>query len=250
MFRITVTCLTTAVLVFTPLANAHGPDKHTEHAKQDNAAQHDNQAEQSERVGDAYPLLTDSVTNEPLADVKEPVSVVYQGRDLHFANEANAKTFADHPAKYLAQVDQKIIAQQKEAYPLTTCVVSGDKFGGDMGEPIDKVYGNRLIRFCCPGCQADFNKDPAKYLAKIDAAIIEANQKTPQTVCPVTGGKLGDMGKPVDYVFANRLIRFCCPACIKSFEANPAKYLSKMDHAPKAAQEHDKKNDGHAGHKH
>lgn len=68
------------------------------------------------------------------------------------------------------------LATAKAAYPLDTCVVSGDKLeGGDMGAPIDYVYKqegkpDRLIRFCCKDCVKDFNKDPAKYLAMIDAA--------------------------------------------------------------------------------
>lgn len=56
-------------------------------------------------------------------------------------------------------------------YPLTTCIVSGDKFGGDMGEPIVKVYGDREIKLCCKGCIKKFEKDQAGYIKKIDEAI-------------------------------------------------------------------------------
>jgi hypothetical protein len=66
------------------------------------------------------------------------------------------------------------------AYPLTTCVISGDKLeGGDMGAPINYVYKeagkpDRLVRLCCKGCIKTFNKAPAKYLALIDAAAAKA----------------------------------------------------------------------------
>ncbi len=50
-----------------------------------------------------------------------------------------------------------------DAYPLTTCVVSGEALN-DMGKP------DRLVMFCCKSCIGKFNKDPAKYLAKLDAA--------------------------------------------------------------------------------
>ena len=62
------------------------------------------------------------------------------------------------------------------AYPLTTCVVSGEALeGGDMGGPVEYTYKedgkpDRLVKFCCKMCIAKFKKDPAKYLAKIDAA--------------------------------------------------------------------------------
>ena len=59
---------------------------------------------------------------------------------------------------------------KKDTYPLTTCVVSGEKLGGDMGEPVKFDYHGREIRFCCPGCEATFKKDPAKYLKILDDA--------------------------------------------------------------------------------
>ena len=67
-------------------------------------------------------------------------------------------------------------AKAKAAYPLDTCVVSGEKLETtEMGAPIDYVYKQEgkpdcLVRFCCEKCIKDFNKDPAKYLKKIDAA--------------------------------------------------------------------------------
>lgn len=70
-------------------------------------------------------------------------------------------------------------------YPLTTCVVSGDKLD-EMGDPVKYVYKqpgkpDRLVEFCCKDCIKDFEKDPAKYLAKLDAAT---GQKTAMTSMP------------------------------------------------------------------
>jgi hypothetical protein len=66
-------------------------------------------------------------------------------------------------------------APAKADYPLTTCVVSDDKLGGSMGKAIEYTYKqagkpDRLVMFCCKDCIADFEKEPAKYLAKLDAA--------------------------------------------------------------------------------
>jgi len=52
---------------------------------------------------------------------------------------------------------------------LATCPVSGDKLG-EMGKPYVFVYQGQEIKLCCPGCKKDFDKDPAKYVAKIRAA--------------------------------------------------------------------------------
>ncbi len=54
-------------------------------------------------------------------------------------------------------------------YPLTTCVVSGDKLGA-MGSPVSINYKGTEIRFCCHDCDASFNENPAKYLAKLKAS--------------------------------------------------------------------------------
>ena len=59
---------------------------------------------------------------------------------------------------------------------LTTCPVSGDKLGGDMGKPVVIVYQGQEVKFCCADCKTDFDKDPAKYMAKIRAADAPAKK--------------------------------------------------------------------------
>ncbi len=55
-----------------------------------------------------------------------------------------------------------------KAYPLKTCVVSGEELG-KMGEPMRFSYKGQDIKLCCKGCDKDFHKDPEKYLQKITA---------------------------------------------------------------------------------
>lgn len=74
----------------------------------------------------------------------------------------------------------------KPAYPLTTCVVSGEKLG-EMGKPAVIQYEGREVQFCCASCEKEFKKDPAKYLKKIDEAA-----KKPAT----QPSKKADAGKP------------------------------------------------------
>ena len=62
-----------------------------------------------------------------------------------------------------ATKDAKVIP-----YPLKTCVVSGEKLGGDMGKPITLVYKEQEMKFCCKDCVKDFNKDPKKWMKKFD----------------------------------------------------------------------------------
>jgi len=83
-----------------------------------------------------------------------------------------------------ASDSQKKPATTAADYPLTTCVVSGDKLDGDMGAPFDYVYKqdgkpDRLVRFCCKNCVKDFQKDPAKYLKMIDDAAAAKTKAAP-----------------------------------------------------------------------
>jgi YHS domain-containing protein len=56
---------------------------------------------------------------------------------------------------------------------LTTCPVSGEKLG-EMGKPYVFTYQGQEVKLCCSGCKKDFDKDPAKYLKKIqDAAVAQ-----------------------------------------------------------------------------
>lgn len=54
-------------------------------------------------------------------------------------------------------------------YPIKTCVVTGDAFGGDLGPPIDVNYKGRKVRLCCKSCVKKFNANPDKYMAILDA---------------------------------------------------------------------------------
>ena len=53
-------------------------------------------------------------------------------------------------------------------YTLKDCVVSGEKLGS-MGKVKRIVHEGQEIKFCCPHCEKDFRKDPAKYMkSKMD----------------------------------------------------------------------------------
>jgi YHS domain-containing protein len=66
------------------------------------------------------------------------------------------------------------------------------------------------------------------------------DKKTPPTpdkltTCPVSGDKLGEMGKPYVFEYKGREVKLCCPDCKKDFDKNPAKYMKKIEAADKAA---------------
>ncbi len=74
----------------------------------------------------------------------------------------------------LAVLDFRVVGAddvkaEKPAYPLTTCVVSGEKLGS-MGKSYVHEHKGKEVQFCCKSCLKSFDKDPAKYLAKIEKA--------------------------------------------------------------------------------
>jgi YHS domain-containing protein len=72
-----------------------------------------------------------------------------------------------------------LAADKKEKlkpYTLENCIVSGDKLG-EMGKPFEYEYKGREIKFCCKNCVKDFNKEPAKYVKKIEEAEAKAKEK-------------------------------------------------------------------------
>jgi hypothetical protein len=68
-----------------------------------------------------------------------------------------------------ASAADKNSAARPKPYPLKTCIVSDEKLGGDHGEPYVFVHQGQEIKLCCKPCLKDFNKEPAKYLKKIEA---------------------------------------------------------------------------------
>lgn len=69
----------------------------------------------------------------------------------------------------------------------------------------------------------------AKALAGLsaeDKALVAA-----QKICPVAGGELGGMGKPIKVHVKDRDVFVCCEGCIKELESDPEKYLAKIDAA-------------------
>jgi hypothetical protein len=179
-----------------------------------------------------YTLTTCPVTGQTLGAMGEPVVETINGREVRFCCAGCVGKYRDNADEYGKKVDAAIIEQQKDAYPLDKCVVLGGPLGG-MGEPVDYVYQNRLMRFCCAGCIQKFESDPAAYLAKLDAAVIEKERASyPLDKCVVDGEPLGDT--PVELVIGNRLVLLHSKACADAVRKNPATYISKIDAAAKA----------------
>lgn len=128
--------------------------------------------------------------------------------------------------KVFKAIDAAVIEQQKAAYPLDTCLVSGEKLGDDA---VSMVQGTYLLKVCCNDCVAAVRKDPEAKLKKLFEAYI-AKQKAdyPSETCAVTDEPLGSMGEPLDYLWGTRLYRLCCGGCKKGVQKNADKLWEKL----------------------
>jgi len=187
-------------------------------------------------VGDPYPFDVCAVAGTKLGSMGEPIVYVYEGREVKFCCKGCLPTFEKDPETFLKKLDAKIIEAQLPDYPLTTCLLNPSAdLTADDAEPVDIVYNNRLVRFCCKRCEGKFKKDPGPQLEKLDEAVIKAQLDSyPLDTCVVAGGKLGAMGEPANIVVNNRLVRLCCIGCEPAVRADSMKYLARIDQAATA----------------
>lgn len=181
-------------------------------------------------AGSPYLLSTDAMSGAVIPAGKAIVKN-HGGREFRFASEANWKTFEAAPDKYVAAVDKAMADAQRPLYPLEVCAVSGEKLGS-MGDPVDLVVDNRLVRLCCAGCVGKAKASPAAAFKKIDEAVIKAQKMSyPTKMCVVSDEPLGSMGDPVELVAGTRLVRLCCQSCVDQFNADPASFVAAVDAA-------------------
>lgn len=185
-------------------------------------------------VAAPYPLDTCVVAGGKLGSMGKPVTLVHEGREVKFCCAACEPKFKADPDQYIQKIDQAVVDQQAERYPLDMCLISGDALGD---KPVDFVYENRLVRFCCAMCVNTFLKEPNKHLAKLNEAAVKAQLPDyPATTCPITGLDLGSMGKPIDMMVGDRLVRLCCAGCIDKVKENPTVAINKVYGEPKPAE--------------
>lgn len=180
-----------------------------------------------------YPLDTCIVGESKLGSMGDPIVKVYNGREVRFCCAGCIAQFEADQDGYFEKIDALIVRDQLRYYPMDMCVVTGEPLVEDgrvIG--INIVHQERLVRLCCKGCVRRFNADPARYMAKLDIAVIATQRADyPIDTCVVAGGTLGSMGDPTEMIVAGRLMRFCCAACEPKAEADPMKYLGPIDKA-------------------
>jgi hypothetical protein len=114
-----------------------------------------------------YPLATSIVTGKDLPE--KPFELVYGNRLIRLHDEGERAAFLADGPRHLEGLNKAVIEKRGPDYPLKTCIVSGEALDR-MGKPRDVVVGGRLVRLCCADCKKDLEKDPAKFIARVDEA--------------------------------------------------------------------------------
>lgn len=126
-----------------------------------------------------YPLSYCIIdTDEAISkdESKNAYSVVGNRLFVYCCPPCDPKVRAE-PAKYIEILDQAVIKQQAESYPLDTCVISGQPLDS-MGGVVSMVVANQLIQLCCAGCKGQVEANPSGTLAKIQAARQDSKEKS------------------------------------------------------------------------
>ncbi len=144
------------------------------------------------------------------------VSTMTEEGPIYFCCPMCIKKVKDDPEKYAEKVAEQRQALAKLPRVQVNCPISG--------KPVEKKvsikHDGGKVYFCCPGCVAKFEKEPAKYQGKLLAGY------TYQTKCPVTNQ---DIDPSVSAKMGNgQVVYFNNKKCVKQFLGTPEKYLLKL----------------------
>lgn len=95
--------------------------------------------------------------------MKKSTGIIFAALMAAFTLTAPSALRADEGHKH----HEEGAAAKLKPYKLDTCIVSDDKLG-EMGKPVIFEYKGQEIKLCCKACRKDFDKDPAKYLKKLE----------------------------------------------------------------------------------
>ena len=126
---------------------------------------------------------------------------------------------ADDARNATSQHDQLKIAAQK------ICPVSGKPLGS-MCSPLKTKIGEEELFLCCAACRK--GQVSREHRGTIHASFAAAQGQRPVMEKPLPAN-------PKWTVVNGQIVYVCCPPCTKKIEADPAKYVTKIDSLYSAA---------------
>jgi len=182
------------------------------------------------------PVMGKAIKRDLYADVK--------GKRVYVCCPGCIKLVQKKPDKYIGILEDEGVVLEKTPKPQTVCPVMGGAVNKEMYADVK----GRRIYVCCPGCIPTIEKNPEKYIKKLedDGVVLDRITK-PQTMCPVMGSPVKkDLYADVD----GKRIYVCCRGCIGLIQKNPGKYLNKLKKGGVEVEAIPGADDGHEGHDH
>lgn len=123
------------------------------------------------------PIMADEPLPDPRGpDAKDADNVIVQNQLVRVCCGKCVRKVKADPERYVRGAERAITKAQSKGYPLTACPISGKAIEGNGHE---FVIASRLVRTCCPNCEAAVRADPLATFAKIDAAAKGASGAAP-----------------------------------------------------------------------
>ncbi len=114
-----------------------------------------------------YPVNFCLLSREKLDESAK--EVVIKNRLVRLCCLGCARKIKKDSEKVFEELDSEITKMQSKNYPLTTCVISGEKLGS-MGPAKNVIVGSTLVKLCCKGCVSKVAADPAKFIEMVNSA--------------------------------------------------------------------------------
>ncbi len=180
-------------------------------------------------AAEPYSLAVCGMCGTRLGARGESIEIIHQGRPLRVCSHSCKIIFESNPAAGLARFDAAMLADQRPYYPARASLVTGRPLAEDA---VEFIWGNRMFVAADARERARIEADPPRYLRVLDQRILDAQRPSygMPNKCPVQGDILE--GDPViDIVVASRMVRLCCPRCVRMVRVRPVNYLPMIDHA-------------------
>lgn len=119
-------------------------------------------AEKKAKYPKPYPLEECVVSGEKLGSMGEPFVFEHSGQQVKLCCKGCKKDFDANPKNFTAKIEDA--AKKVKKYPAKTCIMSGEPLPTDGPA---SIFKGQEFKFCCTDCQKKFDKEPAKYAAKL-----------------------------------------------------------------------------------
>lgn len=131
-----------------------------------------------------YPLDRCPISDKKFGTAVKPVDLVLDGHLVRLCGAECANKAAARKAQIVATIEAAVYARQRERYPLSTCVSTGDPLLPET--TVEVVHGTTLLRFGSKECLQDLDRRPAAFVKEVRAARAKTHPKDAGPASPRT----------------------------------------------------------------